>query len=149
MKLFPTSFRVFIHFLDALKLFSFPLKDLQLFVALFRCEFLKGNEWTWWDTDGRMFSTLLEFFFFLSSSLLCLNLIEIVHNVSPTLTMKTVTTEKNFEPTRTTGDVLPWVIETPAFGEAYSYTVRINGTELDATNWWWPWDGFVNSTKNK
>lgn len=69
-------------------------------------------------------------FFFLS-----LKLIEIVRNVSPTWTVKAVATEKNFEPTGTGGDVLSRVINAPAFHKAYSNAVRVDGTELNATNW--------------
>lgn len=67
----------------------------------------------------------------LSSSL---KLIEIVRNVSPTRTVKTVATEKDFEPAWAGGDVLPRVVEAPAFREAYSDAVRVDGAELDATN---------------
>jgi hypothetical protein len=49
--------------------------------------------------------------------------------------MKTIPTEKDFKPAWTGGDVLPRVVEAPAFGKTYSYAVRVDRTELNATNW--------------
>lgn len=50
-------------------------------------------------------------------------------------TVKAVATEKDFEPAWAVGDVLSRVVEAPAFHKAYSDAVRVDWTELDATNW--------------
>lgn len=65
--------------------------------------------------------------------------------MSPTGTIETVATEEDFEPTGAGGNVLPLVIDTPAFDEAYSNAMCVDWSELDATYRRWPFDGFVNS----
>lgn len=61
--------------------------------------------------------------------------------------MEAVAVEKNFHPARTGVDVLAWVVEAPALHEAYLEAVRVDGAELKAAYVWWPFDGFVDSTK--
>lgn len=151
--LYNNFFPHLLHFLDSAYIATISVLTVslsfQLFVALFSAIFSMFFLWLHTvakeTTELETFLRFSEFFLpllerFFSSSL---NLIEIVRNVSPTV--KAVATEKDFEPAWAIGDVLSRVVEAPAFHKAYSDAVRVDWTELDATNWWWPCDGFVDS----
>lgn len=146
--------------------FFFPSQNIFLyefffffycFVALFKLFLNAGrrmlSDWTW----DIFFLAMMNIFF--QHKLFCvfpllelfllhrqrLKLLKIVRKVSPTRTVKAIATEKDLHPAGTGGDVLSRVVGAPALHEANSDAVRIDGTELHATNRWWPRDGFVDS----
>lgn len=69
--------------------------------------------------------------------------------MSPTGTVKTVTAEEDFKPTRAGGNILTGVVETPAFDEAYSKAMCVDWSKLHATNRRFPFVGFVNSKNER